>query len=394
MLAGNKEFTLIDTQKIVYESAINLATKNHRLDHPTKQVMVVKGGPGTGKSVVAINLLSELTSKGLVVQYVTRNSAPREVFQVMLTGKFTKSRISNLFKNSGNFIDTDRDTFDALIIDEAQRLTEKSGLFNNKGHNQIDELINAAKTTIFFIDEDQRIHIKDIGEIDEIKKWAEKNEAEYCEYELESQFRCNGSDGYLAWVDNTLQIRDTANVNLIDMDYDFQVLDSPAEIHRRIIELNEINNKSRMLAGYCWNWVSAKDPELTDIEIGSYKATWNLKSQGQAWIAHPESVSEVGCIHTSQGLELDYAGVIIGPDLIIRNGRVITDISKRANTDKSIFGFKKLQEEDPDYAEALADMIIKNTYRVLMTRGMKGCFLYCTDDGTREYFRKCLAREG
>lgn len=391
MLRGNQEFTLIDTQKVVYESALSMVV--NRMNNPKldKQVMVVRGGPGTGKSVVAINLLSELTSKGFVAKYVTRNSAPREVFQVKLTGKFTKTRISNLFSSSGSFYDTDMDAFDALIVDEAQRLNEKSGLFSNKGNNQISELIAASKTTIFFIDEDQRIHIKDIGEVEAIKKWADMHNADFFEYELESQFRCNGSDGYLAWLDNTLQIRKTANISLSDIDYDFRIFDAPQSLHQDIKMLNEDNLRSRMLAGYCWDWVSKKDQSLSDIHIGDYKATWNLIEHGQAWIVHPDSVSEIGCIHTSQGLELDYVGVIIGPDLIVRNGKAITDISKRAKTDKSIFGFRKLQREEPEYANELADLIIKNTYRVLMTRGMKGCFVYSTDKETEEYFRKSIS---
>jgi DUF2075 family protein len=383
MLEGNNEFTLIDNQKIVYETAIKLATSKEN----TKKVMVVKGGPGTGKSVVAINLLSELTSKYLNTQYVTRNSAPREVFQYMLTGKFTKSRITNLFTSSGAFTDVEDGIFDALIVDEAHRLTEKSGLFSNKGNNQIDELIKSSKTSIFFLDEDQRIHIKDIGELEEIKKWALKNNADYYEYELESQFRCNGSDGYLAWTDDVLGIKKTANITLKDLDYDFKVFDNPKLLHEHIAEINLINNKSRMLAGYCWNWVSKNNISLKDIVIDDYAATWNLSQYGQSFIVQPKSVTEVGCIHTCQGLELDYAGVIMGPDLIVRDGEVYTDVTKRAKTDKSIFGYKKMLREEPDRAEALVDMIIRNTYRVLLTRGMKGTFIYCTDPETQEYFK-------
>src|SRR5690606_29646125 len=142
--------------------------------------------------------------------------------------------------------------------------------------------------------------------------------AKITEMKLESQFRCNGSDGYLAWLDNTLQIRETANQTLEGIDYDFKIFDDPAELHQAIVEKNKAKNKARVVAGYCWNWISRKDPSWKDIKRGDYEATWNLNDHGQAWIIHPESVSEVGCIHTSQGLELDYVGVIIGPDLIMR----------------------------------------------------------------------------
>ncbi|MDP2685508.1 MAG: DUF2075 domain-containing protein [bacterium] len=387
MLEGNKEFILIDDQKIVYETALNLAKES---TESNKNVLIVKGGPGTGKSVVAINLLTELTKRGGVSQYVTRNSAPREVYQVKLSGKFTKSRISNLFSSSGSFYNIEPNTFDSLIVDEAHRLNAKSGLFNHLGENQIKELIKAAKLSIFFIDEDQRVTFKDIGEISEINSKAKLLGANVQILELASQFRCNGSDGYLAWVDNIFQIKQTANDSLDDINYDFQVMENPALIHQEIIKKNSSNNKSRMLAGYCWKWVSKNRPELKDIVIGDYQATWNLDEHGQAWIIHPDSVNEVGCIHTSQGLELDYCGVIIGPDLIVRNGKIITDASKRASTDKSIFGYKKMMEENPIKSKEMADMIIKNTYRTLVTRGMKGCYIYCTDSETQEYFSNQL----
>jgi DUF2075 family protein len=141
-----------------------------------------------------------------------------------------------------------------------------------------------------------------------------------------------------------------------------------------------------MVAGYCWKWVSKKQPVLKDIVIGDYKATWNLDSDGQAWIIKPDSVSEVGCIHTCQGLEVDYIGVIIGPDLIVRDGKVITQPGERASTDKSIHGWKKAHMTDPTGTDARLVAIIKNTYRTLMTRGQKGCYVYFTDDETRRYF--------
>lgn len=223
MLDGNQEFTLIDDQKIVYETALKLAKES---TEDNKNVLIVEGGPGTGKSVVAINLFSELTNRGDVTQYVTRNSAPREVYQVKLTGKFTKTRISNLFSSSGSFHDIAPNTFDSLIIDEAHRLNEKSGLFSHLGVNQVKELINVSKLSIFFIDEDQRVTLKDIGEKAEIAKWAELSNAKVYTLELNSQFRCNGSDGYLAWLDNILQIKETANESLGDIDFDFQIMEA------------------------------------------------------------------------------------------------------------------------------------------------------------------------
>ncbi|MFZ2835822.1 MAG: DUF2075 domain-containing protein [Candidatus Saccharimonadales bacterium] len=384
MLAGNDEFVLIDDQKVAYETALKLAEESLA---GVKNVFIVEGGPGTGKSVLAINLLVELTKREKVAQYVTRNSAPREVYKAKLTGTFSKSRIDNMFSGSGSFHSLKDDTFDCLIVDEAHRLNEKSGLFNHLGENQVKEIIASSKFSIFFVDEDQKVTLKDIGDKEEIRFWANRMGAKVTSLSLESQFRCNGSDGYLSWLDNALQIRDTANRTLDGIDYDFKVIDSPMELHKIITEKNILKNKARLLAGYCWKWISGNNPSLKDIQIGEYEATWNLKSQGQSWIIHPESVSEVGCIHTSQGLEVDYVGVIIGPDLIVRNGKVITDVSKRASSDKSVHGWKKLIKEDQEASLARFDMIIKNTYRTLMTRGQKGCYIYCTDQETAEYFK-------
>lgn len=390
MLKNNKkEFTLIDDQKLVYEKSLELARKSTKSN---KNVFIVEGGPGTGKSVVAINLLSELTSKGDNVRYVTKNSAPRKVFEAKLSGVFTPTRIRNLFTSSGSFYNVEKNSFNTLIVDESHRLNLKTGMFK-KGENQIKEIINASKFSIFFIDENQRIEIKDIGRKEYIKEIAIELGANIFEAELPSQFRCNGSDGYLSWVDNSLQIKETANEEIKEIDYDFQVIDNPKIIHEKIKEKNKINNKSRMLAGYCWNWISKVNPQVKDILIGDYSATWNLNDHGQAWIIHPKSVNEVGCIHTCQGLELDYAGVIIGPDLIVRNGKIITDGTKRAITDRSLWGItRNLKNRDLD-ALKIADQIIKNTYRTLMTRGMRGCYIYCTDSETQEYFKNKINSE-
>ncbi|MEP7377696.1 MAG: DUF2075 domain-containing protein [Chitinophagaceae bacterium] len=378
MLKGNTEFVMIDDQKIVYETALAISKK---ATSKKKQILIVKGGPGTGKSVVAVNLLVELTKKGLIVQYVSKNAAPRAVYESKLTGTFKKTEISNMFKGSGSFVSTKPNTFDTLIVDEAHRLNAQSGLYGNLGENQIKELIVAAKCTIFFIDEDQRVTLNDIGTLTEIRKWAKRMDAEVYETELSSQFRCNGSDGYLAWLDNTLQIRETANTNLDGIDYDFKIFSSPNELREAIIEKNKINNKSRMVAGYCWEWYSKKNSSLFDVVIPEFdfEMKWNLTTDGSLWIVSPESVHEIGCIHTCQGLEVDYIGVIIGADIIAQDGKVLTQPAARARSDKSVFGYKKLIEKNPQEAKGILRSIIKNTYRTLMTRGMKGCYIYCVD---------------
>jgi len=393
MLEGNKEFILIDDQKVVYEKAKEMALESY--NDNKKRVLIVEGGPGTGKTVLAINLLVELTKKNMVVNYVTKNSAPRSVFYDKLKGNFKAAYIRNLFKGSGIYYEADKNSFDALIVDEAHRLNEKSGMFKNKGENQIKEIINASKFSIFFIDENQRVTISDVGSIKEIKEQANSQNAIVETMDLQSQFRCNGSDGYLAWLDNTLQIKNTANFDGFDYDYDFRVIDDPNELKRLIEEKNNINNKSRILAGYCWNWngITRNDTNVHDIFIEKYKfgMSWNL-ANSSTWAIDKESVNEAGCIHTSQGLEFDYVGVIIGEDMTFNDNEIITNYKKRATTDKSLFGINTLYRKNPDEALKLSDKVIKNTYRTLMTRGMKGCYVYCVDKKLQEYLRSKTTR--
>lgn len=387
MLRGNQEFTLIDDQKVVFERALEIVKKEEK-----KKVYIVHGGPGTGKTVLAINMLVSILNMDQNVMYVTKNSAPREVYRKKLTdGKYRKAYIDNLFKGSGSFTEAISDDFDCLIIDEAHRLNEKSGMFQNLGENQVKEIINAAKTSIFFVDDFQMVTTKDIGSTNEIKKWCRYFGAEVYEDTLLSQFRCNGSDSYLSWIDNVLEINLEATDDF-DFDYDIRICDSPEKVRELILEKNKINNKSRMVAGYCWNWIKEgkNNSDIHDIQIGDFGMSWNLGSSS-TWAIDPESVNEIGCIHTCQGLEFDYVGVIIGEDLRYDDG-IITDFTKRARTDQSLKGLKGLYKKNKEEALKIADRIIKNTYRTLLTRGQKGCYIYCVDKDLQEYLKKRLKK--
>lgn len=390
MLEGNREFIMLDEQKVVYEEILNEARCSAK--DGKKRVLIVKGGPGTGKSVVAVNLLAKLTKEEQFCQYVSKNAAPRNVYRKKLKGSIKKSSVDNMFKGSGIYTETQNNMIDTILVDEAHRLNAKSGMFHNMGENQIKEIIHSAKCSVFFIDERQRVTLKDIGRIGEIRKWAEEENAQITEMELMSQFRCNGSDGYLAWLDHTLEIHDTANFDMKDINYDIRILDSPMEMRELILEKNHIShNKARILAGYCWDWKKegVNDSAVYDIKIGDFEISWNLKNT-TTFAIDEDSVHEAGCIHTSQGLEFDYVGVIIGDDMRYENGTVVTDFTKRARTDQSLKGIKKLYKENPVRAKKETDEIIKNTYRALMTRGMKGCYIYCTDQNLSAYLKKCL----
>mgnify|MGYP002675324476 FL=1 len=248
MIEGNQEFIMLDEQKVVYEEILKTALLC--MNDQKKRTIIVKGGPGTGKTVVAINLLAKLTNEGLFAQYTSKNSAPRNVYAKKLVGH-KKSSINNMFKGAGSYIDAEKNIVDTIICDEGHRLTAKTQLGPKiAGENQIKEIINAGLCSVFFIDESQRVTLNDIGTVAEIRKWADELESDVTELELLSQFRCNGSDGYLAWLDDVLEIRETANFDIKDIDYDIRIVDSPTEVRDLIIETNRAHNHSRILAGY------------------------------------------------------------------------------------------------------------------------------------------------
>ena len=389
MLKGNREFIMLDEQKVAYEEILRLSLLSQK--DFKKRTIIVQGGPGTGKSVIAINLLAELTQRDQMVQYVSKNSAPRQVYLKKLKGQMKKSSVDNMFKGSGTYTETGENVAHTLLVDEAHRLNEKSGMFQNLGENQIKEIIHTAYCSVFFIDESQRVTMSDIGSVEEIEKWASLAKSEIHYLELSSQFRCNGSDGYLAWLDDVLDIRETANYDLDGIDYDIRICNSPDEMRNLVIEKNSFSNRARILAGYCWEWYKKEqnNSDYHDIKIGDFEMSWNLGS-GEPFAVSDTSINEVGCIHTSQGLEFDYVGVIIGDDIRYENGKIVTDFNCRARTDQSLKGIKKLYKENPKEALERADEIIKNTYRTLLTRGMKGCYIYCTDPGMEKYLKERL----
>ena len=387
--AGNKEFFLIDDQKVIYEEILE-AIRNRRNDRKT--VFIVKGGPGTGKSVIAINLVGQIIRDGYNACYVSKNSAPRNVYSKLLRqGKYRQAQIDNLFKSSGSFVGLAQDTYDVILVDEAHRLTKKSGMYKNLGEDQTKELIQASMCTVFFVDDDQQVTVDDAGTSDHLKEVALSLGAQIEQRELKYQFRCNGSDDYLMLIRYLLGY-ECNYPDIRYMDYDLRVMDSPQEVFDLIESKNKINNKARVVAGYCWKWISEgkNNSDVHDIVIGDFEKSWNL-GNSQTWSIDPQSINEIGCIHTCQGLEFDYVGVIIGPDLRYENGQVITDWTKRASSDKSVFGLKKRIRENPQEGEALAEKIVRNTYRTLMTRGQKGCYIYCCDQALADFMKRVIA---
>ena len=387
MLCGNEDFKMIDEQAVAYDYIMNAIRKSQK--DGKKHVIIIQGGPGTGKSVLAINVLADCIRKlGLNASYITKNSAPRNCYKKLLSNGNARREMSLQLAICSPFVlpNTPVNGIDVGIFDEAHRMVKKQYMY--PGQDMLQDAIAAARTSVFFVDDDQRITTKDIYSTDTIIEYAKKAGAILDmekPYVLTSQFRCNGSDGYIAFLDHLLGLRETANPVLDTESFDFRVFDTPQEMKDALRIADAGHNKSRMCAGYCYDWnVKFKRGEW-DIEIGDFKAKWNLENDS-VFAINPNSFNEIGCIHTVQGMEFEYIGVIIGKDLIYRDGEVKTDQSAISKDDKSS-GIRTCRDRK------LADRLIRNTYKVLLTRGLKGCFVYCEDPALREYIRSCIPAE-
>lgn len=388
MVKGCKEFTLLDEQAVVFDMC--LKTMSQCILDGKKRTIVIQGGPGTGKSVLAVNLLMEFVKRKLNASYATKNAAPRDAFLALLSHSDVKKAvdIKHLFRSPFQLSRVDTNTFDCLIVDEAHRLVKQMyGDWN--GENQVKECINASLLSIFMLDEDQAITTKDIGSVDEVRHWCEVLGSEFkmpAEAKLVSQFRCNGSDAYIQFIDNLLQKNlESVNVDLTELNFDFKVFDNPNDWRNALREKNLENNKSRMVAGYCYDWnVKHNRGEWDIILSDDFKAKWNLAND-KIWAINPNSFEEVGCIHTAQGLEFDYVGVLIGRDLLYNpeTGRVETNQNAISTDDKSS-GIRTCHNSDQ------ARRLILNTYKTLLTRGQKGCYVYCEDENLRNHFKDAL----
>lgn len=389
LMKGNEEFILLDEQAVVFDTCKQLM--NQCLKDMKKRTVIIQGGPGTGKSVLAVNLLKEFITRGLNASYCTKNSAPREAYQKLLAKSDLKAQVNikQLFRSPFGLCHASRNFYDCLIVDETHRLVTK--MYGDwDGENQVKECMNASLLTVFLIDEDQQITAKDIGSVREIRKWAEELDSEVIMNEdtvLQSQFRCNGSDQYIQLINNILQIGEPVDLDLTDLNYDLRVFDDPNELRDTLRDINKINNKARMVAGYCYDWNVKNHRGDIDIFLeNGFTAQWNLE-RDKIWAINPKSFEQVGCIHTAQGLEFDYIGVLIGKDLRFdeKMGTVITDRTQLSKDDKS----SMIRTSDDETARRL----IKNTYKTLLTRGQKGCFIYCEDHALANYIRSMITEE-
>ncbi len=400
MLEGNEDFHLIDEQFEAYRilrHAMWVAP-----DDGKRHVFVVQGGPGTGKSVIAVRLLADALRRKRMAFMVAPNKAFRDTLvESMARGnEGYRDDGQALIRSSWSFAEEDyakSEALEVLIVDEAHRLKDKA--YQYRGKSMVEDMVRASRISVFFLDETQRVTWSDAGSLARIDAAARKfGAAVHPVLPLSAQFRCAGSDGYLNWVDDVLQIRPTANFdNWASGDYEFDVFDRAEDLHAALRARNG-DNKARLIAGYSWPWPT-KTRGRTDggahVVADGLSLPWNYDDAN--WATAPDAIDQVGCVHTCQGVEFDWIGVLIGPDLTFRDDRVVGVPERRAKTDKSLHGSKKeLKAAGRDAAKRDSvleriQQIIKNTYKVLMTRGRRGCFVWCADAALRDYLRRRLA---
>lgn len=387
VIKGKPEYILLDEQLIVYDRVLQSTGKGFH--NRKKTVILIKGGPGTGKSVIAINLMADLLLKGYNAQYATGSRAFTETLREAI-GR----RGAPQFKYFNSYVDAEPDAVDVLICDEAHRIRKTSNNYytpraRRSDKQQIEEVLRAGKVNVFFIDDDQVVRPDEIGSSEYIKLWAEKQDCDLFEFELETQFRCAGSEGFVNWINNTLGIRKTPNIIWSgDEKFEFRICDSPQELDKEIRRKLFEGHTARVTAGFCWPW-SMPNPDGTlveDVEIEYYRRPWNAKPNAKRlapgipkatlWAYDPDGMEQVGCVYTAQGFEFDYVGVIVGRDL-------------RYNFDKGNWEADKEESHDRSVRRSGDRFIdlVKNTYRVLFSRGMKGCFVYFMDKDTERFFR-------
>jgi len=387
MFEGNQDYILLDEQKIAYELAMDAAVAAKE-----KTVVIISGGPGTGKSVISVNLLGGLLKKESNVVFVAPNASFRSVMMAQLARTNSKSRIAHLFKGSSGFVNATKDLYDVIVVDEAHRLKDGTA-YQYQGENQVIDIIRASKVTIFFVDEYQMIRPEDIGSIKEVKRVAQQLGARVQEIELSAQFRCSGAEGYVNWLDDVLHIRQTANFDGWDKKaFEFKIFNNPNDLYTAIKQKNAEGYKARLLAGYAWKWTGVeenRDADVCDVEVPEYnfRLPWNSRKVGSVWAIDPSGIGQVGCIHTSQGLEFDYVGVIVGNDL--KYNAEDDEYFVDWNSYKDVKGKQGLKNNPKKLSE-----LVRNIYKVLMTRGIKGCYVYFTDKETEEYFSKRINING
>src|SRR5712691_259877 len=383
MINKQQVFTLIDDQIAAYNAIMHRVKALAKAKK--KSVVIVKGGPGTGKSVIALEVMGELLRQNKSVVHATGSSAFTNTLR-----KLVGNRARGLFKFFNSFVSAEKDVFDVLIADEAHRIRETSSRGWPRPVRsdvpQVYELLKVARLCIFFIDEKQIVRPNEVGSIQLIKDAAEKfgvRADEIGEFELHTQFRCSGSDAYLQWLDHVLAIRE-AESSRFDERMELRIFDDPGVMMEEVRARNrEKKNSARIAAGFCWRWSKPRrDGSLVnDVKIGDFEMPWEDKDNFWKWATDDSGMEQVGTVYTAQGFEFDYIAVIFGNDLVY-------DVKKNAWKAVPAHSFDtQVTRGNPDLTEHL-----KSVYRVLLSRAHKGVYVHFMDQGTRRYFESHFGR--
>ena len=382
MINKQQIFNLIDDQIVAYNAIMHKAKQLAKVKRKT--VVIVKGGPGTGKSVIALEVMGELLRQGQKVMHATGSSAFTNTLR-----KIVGTRAKNLFKFFNSFTSSELNSFDVLICDEAHRIRESSvNRYTPKSQRsdmpQIDELMQVAKLNIFFIDENQIVRPNEIGTVEMIKEAAVRfgvKEADIAEFELKTQFRCSGSDAYLQWLDNVLDIR-RSDIAQYDPKMEFRIFNSPSKMMKEIrVRNREKKNSARIVAGFCWPWSKPNiDGTLVnDVKIEDFEMPWEKKDEFWKWATDDSGMEQVGTVYTAQGFEFDYIGIIFGNDLVYDQEKKDWVSQPKYSHDTMV------TRNNTELTKHL-----KQVYRVLMSRAHRGVYVYFMDKDTEKYFKSHL----
>ena len=401
-IQDREQFVLLDEQRVAYE-LVRQAVERSRAAQ-TRTVVIVEGGPGSGKSVIALSLLGELARRGLTVHHATGSKAFTETMR-KYAGR-GNLRVKGLFKYFNTYVGCQPRTLDVLICDEAHRIRERGVTrFTKKeqrerADRQVNELVNVASVPVFLLDENQIVRPGEMGSLQEIEAAARALGCEVEIVRLHDQLRCGGSVSYDNWVARLLGLRGTNEPPVpwsklagpLDAGITLSSAASPQALESWVLRQQSAHGGvARLAAGYCWKWsdpVNTSDGRrlVDDVRIGGWTRPWNAKTsankavpdvpESNFWATDERGFGQVGCVYTAQGFEYDWSGVIFGPDLVRRGGS---------------WEPRRSESKDPEVKRA-DDLhfaaLIKNTYKVLLTRGMRGTALYSTDPETQSFLEE------
>jgi hypothetical protein len=400
-LQTSPAWTLLDEQRLAFNIVRGMVERV--AGKPQKGAVIVLGGPGTGKSVIAAHLLIKLSQDG---GYAAAHATGSKAFTTNLRA-LVKGRGDSVFRYFNNFRehDTEENELDVLICDEAHRIRATSNdqwtpKAKKSEISQAEELLRAARVSVFFLDQRQNVRPGEIGSVGAIEDAAKRLGVRVETIKLEAQFRCNGCGAYIEWVDRLFSDRPEPPGGWLSAgDYELRSMETPDILEKSVRARVSEGVTGRLVAGFCWPWSDpAADGSLAaDVVIGDWSRPWNEKSPEQfkkagsppradrhpyyLWATRPERFAEIGCIYSAQGFEFDYCGVILGNDLVWREGAGWL-ASRDASCD-SVIARRKLPQ-----SELLS--LLQQTYRVLLTRGMQGTYIYSVDFETRRMLERLI----